>query len=1011
MISGRRHSWLGRLLLLTLLVGLLPMYKASADLTFPLSKEETDRVFQEWYAKSHGGAGPKGAMLAERAIANRLILESPQLSATEMTARLDALDANYYKLLGPRGADPEYRQSLPLGRITRAFYTAALQTPGFEEKIGTVYAELKLTLEDHLRLGQVIPESSLPVYKALTDEHALSGAIGALFDDTIDQSLLRAETDSEFATTWVKHFAPSSDGSILNFDTRSFLAQHPELSIPRPLRDAVRPDGTMEVSLVELEQLARGEFAKINTSIDGMQKTLVDLSRQQGELVDFMNDQKARQAAQDKAEAEARAHQLKLQAANSAVSIIATLASVKYPERGRQISVIGQSLIKVGDSLSGWMKATAGLNAMSKLGSLSTVVMTGNVLSAVMSVISLFGPQQPTPEQMILEEIGKLRQQVSELRTEMHARFDQIDRELNAIYASMNARFDQIDIKLGKISGSLAEIQESLLNLSMALNRMERNNTEYLDALGRRPLSEAINGALGYRERTGVAMLYQPDFVNYENFFHTWGTINAFDSLSAGPSQRDYSDGQVLAELSAAPLDANLNYLNGWLQAHGLQPFTNHRLPSPRDWAFASRAYAQLGQDWPEHLRRIDPERRAALDAVGADLQQALQNISTIQTPAGPQGNGPLFNALNAYYDSKLQALDGGLAASEATFVADVQAQRSRAVPFDLYGGLDQSLAPPYRPDDFSTMTCGGSGAEASRLPAPRHLSNMIASYNRFALADYLGLNPLKVCVYAGWSSYDPPCVGGPGTCARFGELRVAIHVFSNDTRLMLFYINGPRREYSDASVWELIAPEWNSYWKRSFELYFANQPTPPPLSGPAAQQLTTVSDALTSKLADLQRSYGVRVQSELGRGPLQARAVELAGAKKLLESFTTLGLSQALESDDFLRSLLFSKEALLDDQQIAGFYTPPAATQALSPADLMLNPRLQLRQVAQKRHAAIGSVLNDYLGGISTEAYAEDSALVGGARFDLLMAGASTGSNGPLPGQGQMVFLPLARR
>ncbi len=127
--------------------------------------------------------------------------------------------------------------------------------------------------------------------------------------------------------------------------------------------------------------------------------------------------------------------------------------------------------------------------------------------------------------------------------------------------------------------------------MSLALSRMERNNFEFLDALGRRPLLTAMNGAVGYRERTGLDMPYQPDFIEYENIFQTWGTVNAFDALSAGPAQRDYSDGQVLAELSAYPLDANLNYLNGWLRANGLTPFATKRLASPRDWA--------LCQPWP----------------------------------------------------------------------------------------------------------------------------------------------------------------------------------------------------------------------------------------------------------------------------------------------------------------------------------------------------------------------------------------------------------------------------
>jgi hypothetical protein len=1005
----RLRSAISLMVLLAVCISLLPAQRVSAQLTIPLTRGETTQVFLEWYTE-HVNTGSKGVSV-ERLIVGRL-LNNVTLPTPEMTTQLEAMNARYYKLLGARGADPAYRKSLPASTLARAMYDAAIQTPAFKDEVVTVYHELKhrvLDLTD-LDFDGYTPQQRA-VWQAVAEEGALSNAFNTLFGDTIDQALVRARTEPQFAKVWDKYFAPDGHLSIATFDAKTFLAAYPDTPIPQQVRDAVRPDGSMEISLADLEKLAKDEFGKINASIDDMQKTLVTLSAQQGELVDFMRDQQKRQAAQALAEAKAKEHQLRLEAASSTVSIVSTLVGLKYPERGRQIAVVGGSLIKVGDSLTGYVKTVAGMSALSA--SLSSVVLTGNVLGAVMNIVSLFGPQQPTPEQLILEEIGKLRQQVNELRTEMHTRFDQIDKELNAIYTSMHDRFNQIDLKLGKLTTSLAEIQQSLLTLAMTLNRMERNNFEYLDALGRRPLREAINGALGYQERTGLEMPYQPEFVNYENIFHSWGTINAFDALSAGPTERDYSDGQMLAELSAAPLDANLNYLNGWLQAHGMQPFATKRLPSPRDWAFASRAYAELGFEWPAHLKRIGGQRQAALDAVGNDLEQALQNISTIQTPNGPQGNAPLWNGLTDYYNAKLQGLDNALIASEAAYAGELQATLKRTVPLDLYGGLDQTLPYPYRPDDFTTITCGGQGVPESRLAAPQHLKNLIASYHRFALADYLRVSPLKVCVNAGWVNLDPPCVAGPGTCNRYGEIMVVLVVVADNTASLVRHpVVGPRRLHSDANIWSIIAPEWTTYWKRSFELNFQGR-TPTPLSPEAARALESVSSATASKLAELQRAYANRLLGELTRGPVQASAVELAGAKKLLESFIILGLPQAVSNDDLMRSLLFSNEALIDDQKIASFYAPPApsTTEAPSEAQLLDNPRVRLLQTGQKRREALSGLLTDYLGSISTENHLEDNALVAGSRFDLQLARTFADPNAPLPGQSQVVFLPLLRR
>ncbi len=106
-----------------------------------------------------------------------------------------------------------------------------------------------------------------------------------------------------------------------------------------------------------------------------------------------------------------------------------------------------------------------------------------------------------------------------------------------------------------------------------------------------------MNTALGYKTRTGLELPYEPQFVDIESYFHTWGTVHAFDALAAGPFQRDYSDARLLGELSTMPPDANLNFLNGWLSAHNLPSIADERIASPRDWLFAVRAYAQLIQE------------------------------------------------------------------------------------------------------------------------------------------------------------------------------------------------------------------------------------------------------------------------------------------------------------------------------------------------------------------------------------------------------------------------------
>lgn len=991
------------LLLLAILATLLPAQRAAAQQNVVLGREEVNNVFYRWLFE-RPDVFQKRAIAVEDLIRTGLVLHTPNYDSAETLRQLDEFEARYFTLLGPGGNDAEYRANLPYATIARAMFDAALQTPALKDSVEQVYRELNAETSTAIAGGQYNAQERV-ILETIQEGITSSNAYRTLLAKRMDAAQARAKADPKFAKLWDEYFVSHTEYSIADIDALAFLAEHPEAPIPQQVRDAIRPDGSMEISLADLQQLARDEFGRINASIDDMQKTLVTISAQQGELVDFMRNEQARREAEALAEAKAQEHQLKLQAASSSVFIVSTLVGLKYPERGKQIAVVGQSLIKVGDSLTGYVKTVAGMSALGA--SLSTVVLTGNVLGAVINIVSLFGPKEPPPEQIILEEIGKLRQQVNELRTEMHTRFDRVDAQLNTIYSTMHQRFDQIDIKLGKITGSLEEIQQSLLTLSLALNRMERNNFEYLDALGRRPLREAINGALGYQPRTGLEMPYQPEFVTYENTFHSWGTLNAFDALSAGPTERDYSDAAVLAELSAAPLDANLNYLNGWLVAHGMQPFANRRLAGLRDWTFASRAYADLGLDWPAHLKRINLQRQAALDAVGDDLEQALLNISTIDTPSGPQGNGPLFSGVSAYYTSKLQALDQELLASEVAFARDVQTSLQREVPFALYGGLDQSL--PYRPAEFSTWSCGGR--YSFQLATPHNLRNMVSSYDRFALADYLGVSPLQVCFGYDWVDVVEECYPTPYDCAQYGKLKVRLAVVSENVLLARSEVVGDPQKIS-GDIAESLTRAWPAI-KRRFETLLGGMTQPIPLTPEGAQRLETVSGELASKLAELQRAHSNRVLIEVTRGPLQASVVELAGAKKLLESFVVLGMPQAMSSDDLLRSLLFSKEELIDGQQLASFYAPAtlSVTEAPSGAQLTSSPRSRLLQTGQKRSDALAKLLSDYLGGISTATYREDNTLVAGARFDLVMARIIADPNAPRPGQGRFIFLPLLRR
>lgn len=822
--------------------------------------------------------------------------------------------------------------------------------------------------------------------------------------DVIRQMVGTSQSNLAVAGACDKVQKPKVKVSVKNFDGGKTAKTTPSLNLPPEIIQNIQLNGSINISLNQLKDLSQTEFNNIELSLDDMQQTLNQIDAKQDVLIDYIHNQQEREQMQALAEAKAAEHKLKLDAIQSSISVISTLAGFIDPQFGKQLETVATSALQIGQSLDGWLDAVAGLSALDKIGSLSTVVMTGNILGAVMNVVNLFGSSGPTPDQMILQEIGKLRQQVDQLRTEMHDRFDRVDQELNVIYSTMQDRFDKIDIQLGKINANILEVQRTLLDLDLKLSRIERNNFELLDALGRRPLLEAINGGLGYEQRTGHAMS-QSDFENYENIFQTWGTIHAFDALATGPSQRDFSDDALLSELNAFPLDANLNYLNSWLKLKGLPGFANGRLASPRDWLFASRAYSQLGVEWPELMKQIDPQRQAALDAVGADLEAAMRNLSTIVTSTVPQGNSLLFTQVISNYQGKLATMDGSLATLESDFVKDVQNNRlQRGQPFDLYGGVDQVVS--YEPAELSQMSCGGSD---STLATPSNVKSQVPDYNRYNLAEYLKLGQFTACVSAKLLHGKPVCQPGQDACDTVGDLQITLITrFENTLLSTQRVIITPVVIKAEDTPTDVMIRTWPTY-KSVFESRATTDTLTPSQQTDQANLLAKVTTDVHNQLASYQHDLDSHVVNELSVGSLRTKATEMAGSKALLNSFVTIGLGRAVSNDDFFHAMLYGNQQLMEDSQIVATFAL-SGTQTVTDTQVMANPRLQIKATANARTAAFQEMVNHYLDGIGNQTHVESIDYIADVRTDLDLAMRIARLEPATPNASQL-YLPLLSR
>jgi hypothetical protein len=929
---------------------------ANQDVTIPKEKVDLAVYTANWRHKL------TNAKQVENLVFDLIILNSDKFNSSDGLNILDLYRKAYGGALEVLAEIPTDREHHEL--IVHTMLTVGLDIPDLAPAMPFVWKELT---QRGLRssadeLDEQVADSAL--------RFNLSESLLTRSNEIIARVHACAREIPEVAEAYNKHQSDTRIANILA-SADKIITDNPDLQLPPEILDAIGADGSMTISLDEVKDLSKEEFDKIHATIDGMQETLAEIDKDQDVIIDYLKDQELKAKYQELMKKKAAENQLKLDAAKASISILTTIAGQIDPKFAKGFNTVATSSLQVGLAINGWLK---GISGLSDLASLSTVVMTGNVLGAVMNVVSLFGPAQPTPEQQILEEIGKLRQQVDQLRTEMHGRFDRIDVELNAIYTTMNERFNQIDIQLGKINGNILEVQQALVTLDLKLDRIERTNFELINAVARRPLLEAINGGLGYFERTGEVMPKQPDFINYENQFHSWGTIHVFDPGSTGPTQRDFSDAALLKELTTYPLDVNINFLNNWLTNHGLPGYANEPLPSPRDWVFASRAYAQLAAEWPLYMQEVDPGRKASLDEVGFELETAMNKLSTLLTPSGPLGNSVVYSTVITMYQNKLDQVDAAIQGVEAAFVQEVVAnQLKRSAPFDLYGGIDQTLS-------FTAegLTQINTGDPAQMLPAPSNLTANIDHFNRFNLAEYFvvaNVPQTKATIEAVLLNPKPTQCIEPGTCPVRGDLRVFVGAWYGSVPLVFMRLDAgtvtlplKNGEPEEATAYAIRT------WGGLKPLFEANGVALTPTAEQAQQRATLLGEVaiqLEDRLELYQHQLQQRVLQELSAGPVHDLAVEAAGYKELIDSLVTLGLPRAVQTDEFLHAMLFGNQQLVEDSQIAQTYAL-SLTQPISGTGLLVNPRLLIGQVADERTATFAAMLDEYLDAITAKTHVE---------------------------------------
>jgi len=407
------------------------------------------------------------------------------------------------------------------------------------------------------------------------------------------------------------------------------------------------------------------------------------------------------------------------------------------------------------------------------------------------------------------------------------------------------------------------------------------------------------------------------------------------------------------------------------------------------------------------------------LDAVGADLEAAMHNISTLNVVTGTVGNKALFAKVVAYYQDKLDVLDSNIITMENNYEQEKLNDLKRSQPFALYGGIDQPLA--YQASELNQMTCGFSDL---LLATPSNVKSQLPNFNRYNLAEYLELGPLnkfgslKVCVFG--TLLNPVRINcTPEGCDQAGQLEATIKVYyhdNNDPLRLGTALNSQSVLLGPATI--TVNDTADSYvirhWAQFQPIFEAKATIDAPTPAEAAQRaalLAKITTDLNNLFVTYQQALENRVETALVTGALHPQAIEIAGSAALLDSFVNLGLPRAVDTDDFIHAMLYGDQRLTDDSQIIQSYAI-SGTQPLTATDILVNPRLVIKQTAQERQQAFTELVNHYLDAITAKQYSEATDYLANTRraLDLTVRIAQVEGQ-TTPAGGNQIYLPLVKR
>ena len=159
--------------------------------------------------------------------------------------------------------------------------------------------------------------------------------------------------------------------------------------------------------------------------------------------------------------------------AHAALGGAVALVGLAGPDAQR----VGRRVLAVGDAVVSVHGAVDAFNAAKEIGAntnLATLALSGNLVGVGLGLIGSFFDTGPSADEIIIEEIGKLRQQVAELREEMNGRFDGVHEHLDRVMERLDTGFELLSEDIAEVRAQLEDVRSELRTLGSQVDQVAR---------------------------------------------------------------------------------------------------------------------------------------------------------------------------------------------------------------------------------------------------------------------------------------------------------------------------------------------------------------------------------------------------------------------------------------------------------------------------------------------------------------------------------------------------------